>query len=129
MANRDFKDVQALEREVKVISGSFLFSNDGTSTLSNAVGVVSTNTMASGLVTLTLSDKYSRFLGCQVTYKDAAHAAAKVPVVSLSSETVSTTKTVILQFTNSDDGGLCANGDVDGDTVFFQIFVKNSSVT
>jgi len=128
MANRDFKDVQALQREVKCITGSFLFSDDGTSTLSNALGVTSTNTMAAGLVTLTLDDKYSSFLGCQVTYGDAAHAAAKVPAVCLSSETVNTTKTVILQFTNTDDGELCANADVDADTVYFMIWVKNSGV-
>ena len=128
MANRDFKGVQALQREVKMVSGSFLFADDGTSELSNATGVTSTGTLGSGLVTITLDDKYSQFLGVDLTYKDAAHAAAKVPVVCLSAETVNTTKTVVLQFTNSDDGGLCANGDVDGDTVYFCIWLKNTSL-
>ena len=130
MANRDFKGVQAIQREVKMVSGSFAFhASDGTSTLSNAVGVTSTGDLTSGLVTLTLDDKYSQFLGVNVTYKDAAFAAAKVPTVCLSAETVNTTKTVVLQFTNSDDGGLCANADVGGDTVYFMNWVKNSSVT
>ena len=84
MANRDFKGVQAIQREVKMVSGSFTFhASDGTSTLSNAVGVTSTGDLASGLVTLTLDDKYSQFLGVNVTYKDAAFAAAKVPTVCL----------------------------------------------
>jgi len=111
-----------------MVSGSFLFAADGTSTLSNATGVTSTGTLASGLVTITLDDKYSQFLGIDITYKDAAHAAAKVPVACLSAETVTTTKTVVVQFTNSDDGGLSANADVNGDTVYFCIWLKNTSL-
>jgi hypothetical protein len=129
MANRDFKGVQAIQREVKMVSGSFEFhATDGTSILSNAVGVTSTGDLTAGLVTLTLDDKYSRFLGVNFTYQDAVLDVTKVPVICLSSETVNTTKTVVLQFTNSNDGGLCANADVGGDTVYFCVWLKNSSV-
>ena len=70
MANRDFKDVQALEREVKCISGNFAFhASDGTTTLATAdsIGVASVSNASSSLVTITLDDKYSKCLGAQTT--------------------------------------------------------------
>ena len=132
MANRDFKDVQALQREVKCITGSFsIHATDGTTTLaSGAVGVTSVSTFGSdsGVCTITLDDKYSKFLGAQLTYTDAAHDAAKIPVGFVASETVTSTKTVVLRFVNANDGGLSANADLGGDTVHFMIWVKNSSI-
>ena len=44
-------------------------------------------------------------------------------------ETVATTKTVVIQFSNCDDGGKSADADLGSDTVFFMIWVKNSGVT
>tara|TARA_R110000824_G_scaffold3277_4_gene15571 strand:- start:5120 stop:5518 length:399 start_codon:yes stop_codon:yes gene_type:complete len=132
MANRDFKDVQALEREVKCVSGKFTFhATDGTTTLSTAdsVGVASVSDASSSLVTITLDDKYSKFLGAHFTYLDAAAADTKKPIVHITAETVATTKTVILQFSSADDGALSANADVGADTVYFMIWLKNSSVT
>ena len=131
MANRDFKDVQALQREVKCITGSFTFhATDGTTTLSSdSVGVTSVSEATAGLVTITLDDKYSKFLGAQFTYLDDAWAAAKLPIAMLDAETVATTKTVVVQFSNADDGGKSADADLGDDTVYFMIWVKNSSVT
>jgi len=131
MANRDFKDVQALQREVKCITGSFTFhATSGVATLSSdSIGVASVSEATDGLVTITLTDKYSKFLGAQITYLDDAHAAAKLPIAMLDAETVATTKTVVLQFSNADDGGKSADADLGGDTVYFMIWVKNSSVT
>ena len=133
MANRDFKDVQALDREVKCIAGSFsIHATDGTTTLtSGSTGVTSVSTFGSdtGVCTITLDDKYSKFLGAQITYEDAAHDAAKIPVGFVASQTVTTTKTVVLRFVNANDGGLSANAELGGDTVYFMIWVKNSSVT
>lgn len=131
MANRDFKDVQALQREVKCITGSFTFhATSGVATLSSdSIGVASVSEATDGLVTITLTDKYSKFLGAQFTYLDATHAAAKVPVVCLDAETVATNRTVVIQFSNCDDGGKSADADLGGDTVYFMIWVKNSSVT
>ena len=132
MANRDFKDVQALEREVKCISGNFAFhASDGTTTLATAdsIGVASVSNASSSLVTITLDDKYSKFLGAQTTYLDAAAADGEKPIIHITAETVATTKTVILQFSSADDGALSSNADIGGDTVYFMIWVKNSSVT
>ena len=131
MANRDFKDVQALQREVKCITGSFSFhATSGVATLSSdSIGVTSVSEATDGLVTITLTDKYSKFLGAHFTYLDATHAAAKVPVVCLDAETVATNRTVVIQFSNCDDGGKSADADLGGDTVYFMIWVKNSSVT
>ena len=131
MANRDFKGVQALDREVKMIHGSFaIHATDGTTTLaSGSVGVASVSVVGTGDVTITLDDKYSKFLGAHFTYLDAAAADAKKPIVHITAETVATTKTVVLQFSNADDGGISADADVGGDTVYFMIWEKNSSVT
>ena len=131
MANRDFKDVQSLDREVKCISGKFTFhASDGTTTLdtANSMGVASVSNASSSLVTITLDDKYNRFLGAQVTILDAAAADAKKLITHITAETVATTKTVILQFTSVDDGGLSSNADLGGDTVYFMVWVKNSGV-
>ena len=131
MANRDFKDVQALQREVKCITGNFTFAaSDGTVTLSSdSVGVASVSEATDGLVTITLDDKYNKFLGAQFTYVDDTHTAAKVPVICVDAETVATTKTVVILFSNCDDGGKSADADLGSDTVFFMIWVKNSGVT
>ena len=131
MANRDFKDVQSLDREVKCISGKFTFhASDGTTTLdtANSLGVASVSDTSSSLVTITLDDKYNRFLGAQVTILDAAAADAKKLITHITAETVATTKTVILQFTSADDGALSSNADLGGDTIYFMIWVKNSGV-
>jgi len=131
MANRDFKDVQSLDREVKCISGKFTFhASDGTTTLdtANSMGVASVSNASSSLVTITLDDKYNRFLGAQVTILDAAAADAKKLITHITAETVATTKTVILQFTSVDDGGLSSNADLGADTVYFMVWVKNSGV-
>ena len=131
MANSDFKDVQSLDREVKCISGKFTFhASDGTTTLdtANSLGVASVSDSSSSLVTITLDDKYNRFLGAQVTILDAAAADAKKLITHITAETVATTKTVILQFTSADDGALSSNADLGGDTIYFMIWVKNSGV-
>tara|TARA_R110000824_G_scaffold88594_4_gene217794 strand:- start:213 stop:608 length:396 start_codon:yes stop_codon:yes gene_type:complete len=131
MANRDFKGVQALDREVKMIHGSFaIHATSGVTTLaSGSVGVASVSAVGTGDVTITLDDKYNKFLGAHFTYLDAAAADIKKPIVHITAETVATTKTVVLQFSNADDGTICADADVGGDTVYFMIWVKNSSVT
>jgi len=130
MANRDFKDVQSLDREVKCISGKFTFhASDGTTTLdtANSMGVASVSNASSSLVTITLDDKYNRFLGAQVTILDAAAADAKKLITHITAETVATTKTVILQFTSVDDGGLSSNADLGADTVYFMVWVKTAA--
>lgn len=131
MANRDFKDVQALDREVKMIHGSFsIHATSGATTLaSGSVGVESVGEVGTGTVVITLDDKYNKFLGAHFTYLDAAAADAKKPLVHITAETVSTNRTLTLQFSNADDGGISADADVGGDTVYFMIWVKNSGVT
>ena len=64
MANRDFKDVQALEREVKILAFTVSVLN-GTPVVTPSTGVTSV-TEASGDYTITLDDKYSSLLCAQV---------------------------------------------------------------
>mgnify|MGYP003122361297 CR=1 FL=1 len=123
MANRDFKPVKALEREVVIIGGRISFTN-GTATVSEGSGYTCSN-MSSGVFTITLSDKYSDLL-----YTDAHVVGTGGPerYIECTAHDVSSAKT--LSFVCNDHSDNDVTGDSDSDQeVQFIAFLKNSSVT
>ena len=123
MANRDFKPVKALEREVVVIGGRISFTN-GTATVSEGSGYTCSN-MSSGVFTITLSDKYSDLL-----YTDAHVVGTGGPerYIECTAHDVSSAKT--LSFVCNDHSDNDVTGDSDSDQeVQFIAFLKNSSLT
>ena len=123
MANRDFKPVKALEREVVVIGGRISFTN-GTATVSEGSGYTCSN-MSSGVFTITLSDKYSDLL-----YTDAHVVGTGGPerYIECTAHDVSSAKT--LSFVCNDHSDDDVTGDSDSDQeIQFIAFLKNSSLT
>ena len=71
MANRRFQDVQALQREVKIITGVM-----GANVTAKPLGVSTMAVVANNLV-ITLEDKYNDLVGIKITIDaDAAVNAA-----------------------------------------------------
>jgi|TARA_R100000482_G_scaffold122321_2_gene69757 hypothetical protein len=123
MANRDFKPVKALEREVVIIGGRISFTN-GTATVSEGSGYTCSN-MSSGVFTITLSDKYSDLL-----YTDAHVVGTGGPerYIECTAHDVSSAKT--LSFVCNDHSDDDVTGDSDSDQeIQFIAFLKNSSLT
>ena len=123
MANRDFKPVKALEREVVIIGGRISFTN-GTATVSEGSGYTCSN-MSSGVFTITLSDKYSDLLYC-----DAHVVGTGGPerYIECTAHDVSSAKT--LSFVCNDHSDDDVTGDSDSDQeIQFIAFLKNSSLT
>ena len=123
MANRDFKPVRALEREVVILGGRVSFTN-GTATVSEGTGFTCSN-MVSGVFTVTLSDKYNDLLYCHAT---TVGAAGPERYIELTAHDVSSAKT--LAFVSNDQGDDAITADADADQeVQFIVFLKNSSLT
>ena len=118
MANRDFKDVQALEREVKILAFRLTAINAGTPVATPNTGIASV-AQAGGDITITLEDKYSSLLSCQLTL-GATDGAAAATLAAYQTDTVSTTKTIVIDTAGSPDAN---------DTLDVALFLKNSSVT
>tara|TARA_R110000824_G_scaffold7968_4_gene36349 strand:+ start:2936 stop:3289 length:354 start_codon:yes stop_codon:yes gene_type:complete len=117
MANRDFKDVQALEREVKILAFTVSVLN-GTPVVTPSTGVTSV-TEASGDYTITLDDKYSSLLCCQLTL-GATDGTQGLTGAFLQSEDVNGAKTLLVDSIGTADAT---------DTLHVALYLKNSSVT
>ena len=123
MANRDFKPVRALEREVVILGGRVSFTN-GTATVSEGTGFTCSD-MASGVFTVTLSDKYNDLLYCHAT---TVGTGGPERYIELTAHDVSSAKT--LAFVSNDQGDDAVTADADADEeVQFIVFLKNSSLT
>ena len=116
MANRDFKDVQALEREVKILAFTVSALN-ATPVVTPSTGVASV-TESSGDYTITLEDKYSSLLCCQLTM-GATDGTQGVTTAFLQSEDVNGAKTLLVDTTGTADAT---------DTLHVALYLKNSSV-
>lgn len=95
MAARNFVESQTLTRGVVSLYGKATGTGGAaTQTLTHGAGIASVVQAATGVITITLADKYATLLGCHVSVLDsaAAHWSFKV-----TSETVSSTKTIVGQ--------------------------------
>ena len=117
MANRDFKNVQALEREVKILAFT-LSGLDGTVVATPSTGITSL-VESSGDYTITLDDKYSSLLCAQVTL-GATDGDCDLTQAHINSEDVDGAKTVVI-----DTAGTAAATD----RLHVVLYLKNSSVT
>ena len=120
MASRDFKNVQALERQVKILAFTVSSLNTGTNTVTPATGVAS-STITSDTVTITLEDKYSSLLCAQLTMgaTDGTSISGNAPLIK--SEDVNGAKTVVIDLQG-------ATPDAN-DSIHVALYLKNSSVT
>ena len=118
MASRDFKNVQALERAVKILAFRLTGIDGATPVATPDTGIESV-AQSPGDITITLEDKYSSLLSCQLTL-GATDGAPAATAAAYESDTVSTTKTIVIDTAGSPDAN---------DTIDVALFLKNSSVT
>ena len=108
MANRTFQDVQALQREVKIITGVM-----GASVTDAPLGV-STMAIDSNNLVITLEDKYNDLVGISVIAKTLTSSFSHVESVT---------------FTDSNKITIDADQNVNSaDEFFITLFLKNTSV-
>ena len=126
MANRDFKDVQALERAVKIITGRVTFSGSGATVTTNSGSgfTVARDGSNDGQYIITLDDKYSDLLHCSATYVQIA--GSDTLFTQVEAHDVSSAKTVEVHLVN--DAG-AATAPTNNDQLTFMLLLKNSSVT
>jgi hypothetical protein len=124
MANRRFQDVQALNREVKLIAGRVSVGSAGAPTLADGLGIASVEYAATGKYTITLDDQYSGLLYYGATYAQLAGTDQLFAVVENHRVTTSN-KDVEIHFFD-DEGN--AEAPADGDEFSFFLMLRNSSV-
>lgn len=121
MANRNFHRVQSLARESKVVyAKASVASNVATKSVNDSVGVASVVISATGVLTVTLEDKYNAFLSASVVSVGAATVDNKFVITS---EDVAGTKVIVFQNVEG-----AAAADIDDCDIHIKIEVKNSSV-
>ena len=130
MANRDFKDVQSSEREVKIVYGRATIGATGAPTLdaASSIGVRSITRTAAGDYTIILgsstpaaTDKYSKLLWADATIVETDDTDLHV---NLAADTVSTDGTF---------KSICATAATptdppSGAVLLFKAELKNTSV-
>jgi len=126
MASRDFKDVQALERQLKIIAGRVTFSSSGATVTTNSGSgfTVARDGSNAGEYIITLTDKYTDLLHCGATYVQIA--GSDTLFTQVEAHDVSSAKTVEVHLVN--DAG-SATAPSDNDQMTFMLVLKNSSVT
>lgn len=123
MANRDFKPVKALEREVVILGGRIAFTNGTMTGVSEGIGFTCSN-VSSGVFTITLDDKYSDLL---FTYAHAIGSGGPETYIELTAHDVSNAKTLSFVINDHSDNDVRGDSDVDQE-IQFVAFLKNSSV-
>ena len=130
MANRDFKDVQSIERSVKIVYGRATIGASGAPTLvaASSIGVRSIARTAAGDYTVILgsstpasTDKYNSLLWADATIIESDDTDLQIQVAS---ETVSAAG----QFKLICTAGATPADPPDGAVLLFKAEVKNTNV-
>lgn len=100
----------------------------GAPTLSRGQGIASIARQSAGQYLITLQDKYNSLLQCNVQQKAAsAGTAPAAPLSLVDSETVSSTKTVVVKMRAIDNS--TATDPADGQVLYINLVMSNSSVS
>ncbi len=122
MANRDFKDVQALERELKLLCGRVTTNSSGDSTVADGTGFTAAKA-GDGDYWIYLDDKYTSLMYANAVVTASAPDECFSYVVS--HDVSGGTPSVRFKFTDDDGNAQAFNT---GDEFSFIIVLKNSSV-
>lgn len=113
--------MQSLAREAKVLyAKADVASNVATKSKNDSVGIESVEISATGVLTITLEDKYNSLLHVSVVAVGSATVDNKFVVTS---EDVSGTKQIVMQNVEG-----AAAADIDDCQLLIKVEVKNSSV-
>jgi len=126
MANRTFDNVQALNKEVKVISGQLLAADTSpnlTWTNTEGIGFSAASNGVAGEIVISLQDTYVGLLSCTTN----SLTATGIEYQTLLAEDVESTTAPSVTLQNIDGAG--AKGALAaGDIVFFTLVLRNSTV-
>lgn len=121
MASRRFHRMQSLSRETKVLyAKASVASNVATKSKNDSVGVEDVVISGTGVLTVTLEDKYNSLLHVSVQSVGSATVDNKFVVVS---EDVSGSKEIVLQNVEG-----AAAADIDDCDLLIKVELKNTSV-
>jgi hypothetical protein len=126
MANRFFSKAQySLDKDIVHIFGKVAIGATGAPTMSaiNSKGVASVVRASAGRYTITLQDKYNRFLDFSMIQVNATASGA--PDFYVASVDVVGAKTLVVQCAAAD--GTTATDPASGVTIYFHVTVANSS--
>jgi hypothetical protein len=132
MANRFFNSAfYSMVKNPVLLFARVTIGGTGACTLvaSGSKGVSSITRTSAGLYVLTLQDVYVGLISCHAV-RTLASGIPAAPGYSVVSNTVTTTKTITVQFsgaTASGDTTLVATDPSSGTTLDFQIWLSNSS--
>ena len=118
MANRTFQDVQAVEREIKILATTLSAVNTTTPVATPSLGIEKVEEDSSGNYTITLKDKYNSLLCAQVTL-GCSDGTQGLTAAFVKSEDVAGAKTIVIDTTGSADVN---------DSMHVTLFLKNTSV-
>jgi len=120
MANRNYNRYQALEKEVKTLYAEVAIAAAGVPTLTKGLGVTSVARTGTGRYTVTLDDKYVRFMYANFTHKNST---TEDLTFQLTADDVTGAKTV--SFAAATAG--TDTDPADGDVLFMKFELKNST--
>ncbi len=125
MASRVFRDVQALNPELKIVAGSFTTNSSSSPDSANNTGkgwsVARTGT---GELTVTLEDTYGGLISAQCSLALNAAADSKVQFGAID---VTSAKTVVIRtITGTSAADIAANAN---NRVHFALFLRNTDIT
>lgn len=120
MASRNFNRMQALEMELKQLQLVVSIGASGAPTVTRGKGVATVVRNSAGQYTITLQDKYNSLVGFSCTQ---LVATAQDTTPQLASETVNTTKTVVLRTLTAGT----ATDPSSGSKLFITLSLKNSA--
>ena len=124
MANRDFKPVRALEREVVILAGVSTIGGSGAVTATNASGFSVAKT-TTGVYPITLEDKYQKFLYLGCTFEEATEGSTD-QFFAVVDTTDASSATAVVKVDNG--GGTLVEPD-SGAKLHFFMCLKNSTLT
>ena len=120
MASRNFNRAQCLEKEVKTLFAEVAIGATGAPTLTSGLGVTSIARTAAGDYTVTLDDKYTRFMWGNVVLLESGDEDIQV---QFAAQDVSSAKTVSFICT----AGATPADPSDGSKLYIRLDLKNTT--
>jgi len=119
MANRNFKRVQGLDNELKIIAG--YFTGSGSTAVKQAGTGWNVERTATGVYTITLEDRYPSLISAQASYGGPT-MVYDYNAILIASYDVAVTGTIVLDHYVE----IATKQDLDGD-IHIAFFLKNST--
>lgn len=122
MADRLFSNLEALDKYVKILSGTCVVPTAGGAVTNNAILGATVTRTGTGAFTITLADKYPELLGCHIS---VAKSTAQDLVPQLLAIDVASAKTITFRLLT---GTTPTDVTTESATLYITIVLKNSTI-